>query len=189
MRISTWWPTARSAPRGDGPRLRQPELHAGRRREAARRARQSERARGRARRCARRASARATRRLRSRSAIITSITPRRPRSRSSPRAARRIPKCRPTRTSRPTSEGRLCRAAGHASSGARKVDDVIATLSDGGLRGLGGAGFPTGRKWSLVRAEKGPRADGRQRRRGRARHLQGPHLSRERSRTSSSKAC
>jgi NADH:ubiquinone oxidoreductase subunit F (NADH-binding)/NADH:ubiquinone oxidoreductase subunit E len=42
-------------------------------------------------------------------------------------------------------------------SGARKVDDVIAALSDGGLRGLGGAGFPTGRKWSLVRAEKGPR--------------------------------
>ncbi|KAB2913837.1 MAG: NADH-quinone oxidoreductase subunit F [Hyphomicrobiaceae bacterium] len=42
-------------------------------------------------------------------------------------------------------------------SGARKVEDVIAALSDGGLRGLGGAGFPTGRKWSLVRAEKGPR--------------------------------
>ena len=42
-------------------------------------------------------------------------------------------------------------------SGERTVDDVIATLSDGGLRGLGGAGFPTGRKWSLVRAEKGPR--------------------------------
>jgi formate dehydrogenase len=42
-------------------------------------------------------------------------------------------------------------------SGARKVEDVIATLSDGGLRGLGGAGFPTGRKWSLVRAEKAPR--------------------------------
>ncbi len=42
-------------------------------------------------------------------------------------------------------------------SGARKVDDVIAALSDGGLRGLGGAGFPTGRKWGLVRAEKGPR--------------------------------
>ena len=30
-------------------------------------------------------------------------------------------------------------------SNTRKVDDVIATLSDGGLRGLGGAGFPTGR--------------------------------------------
>ena len=42
-------------------------------------------------------------------------------------------------------------------AGKRKIDDVIATLSDGGLRGLGGAGFPTGRKWSLVRAEKGPR--------------------------------
>jgi NADH:ubiquinone oxidoreductase subunit F (NADH-binding) len=34
---------------------------------------------------------------------------------------------------------------------------VIATLSDGGLRGLGGAGFPTGRKWGLVRSEPGPR--------------------------------
>jgi formate dehydrogenase len=42
-------------------------------------------------------------------------------------------------------------------SGQRKVDDVIATLSDGGLRGLGGAGFPAGRKWGLVRGEKGPR--------------------------------
>jgi formate dehydrogenase len=42
-------------------------------------------------------------------------------------------------------------------TGTRKVEDVIAALSDGGLRGLGGAGFPTGRKWELVRAEKGPR--------------------------------
>lgn len=42
-------------------------------------------------------------------------------------------------------------------AGKIKVDDVIAKLSDGGLRGLGGAGFPTGRKWTFVRAEKGPR--------------------------------
>ncbi len=42
-------------------------------------------------------------------------------------------------------------------SGTRSVDSVIATLSDAGMRGLGGAGFPTGRKWSLVRAEPGPR--------------------------------
>ena len=42
-------------------------------------------------------------------------------------------------------------------TGERTPEAVIATLSDGGLRGLGGAGFPTGRKWSLVRAEPGPR--------------------------------
>ncbi|MEZ5815534.1 MAG: NAD(P)H-dependent oxidoreductase subunit E [Hyphomicrobiaceae bacterium] len=42
-------------------------------------------------------------------------------------------------------------------SGTLSVDAVVKTLSDGGLRGLGGAGFPTGRKWGLVRAERGPR--------------------------------
>lgn len=42
-------------------------------------------------------------------------------------------------------------------SGELTRDRVIEILSAGGLRGLGGAGFPTGRKWSLVRAEKGPR--------------------------------
>jgi formate dehydrogenase beta subunit len=42
-------------------------------------------------------------------------------------------------------------------SGARSVDAVIAELSDGGLRGLGGAGFPTGRKWQIVRSYPGPR--------------------------------
>ena len=42
-------------------------------------------------------------------------------------------------------------------SGERTPHQVIAALSDGGLRGMGGAGFPTGRKWGLVRAEKGPR--------------------------------
>ncbi|MBY0226055.1 MAG: NAD(P)H-dependent oxidoreductase subunit E [Hyphomicrobium sp.] len=46
---------------------------------------------------------------------------------------------------------------GECLAGTRTVDQIIATLSDGGLRGLGGAGFPTGRKWTFVRAEKGPR--------------------------------
>jgi NADH:ubiquinone oxidoreductase subunit F (NADH-binding)/NADH:ubiquinone oxidoreductase subunit E len=42
-------------------------------------------------------------------------------------------------------------------SGARTRDDIIKTVSDASLRGLGGAGFPTGRKWTLVRAEPAPR--------------------------------
>jgi formate dehydrogenase len=41
--------------------------------------------------------------------------------------------------------------------GARTRDEIIGLVSDAGLRGLGGAGFPTGRKWSLVRAEPAPR--------------------------------
>ncbi len=42
-------------------------------------------------------------------------------------------------------------------SGKRSRDELIKIVSDAGLRGLGGAGFPTGRKWSLVRAEPAPR--------------------------------
>ena len=42
-------------------------------------------------------------------------------------------------------------------SGKRDVESVIKTLEDSGLRGLGGAGFPAGRKWRIVRAEAGPR--------------------------------
>jgi NADH:ubiquinone oxidoreductase subunit F (NADH-binding)/NADH:ubiquinone oxidoreductase subunit E len=42
-------------------------------------------------------------------------------------------------------------------SGERDVESVIHALEDSGLRGLGGAGFPTGRKWRIVRAEQGPR--------------------------------
>jgi formate dehydrogenase len=36
-------------------------------------------------------------------------------------------------------------------------DELTRRVDDAGLRGLGGAGFPTGRKWKLVRQEKGPR--------------------------------
>ena len=41
--------------------------------------------------------------------------------------------------------------------GRREVEAVIKTLEDSGLRGLGGAGFPAGRKWRIVRAEAAPR--------------------------------
>jgi formate dehydrogenase len=41
--------------------------------------------------------------------------------------------------------------------GRRTVDEVIATLESSALRGLGGAGFPAGRKWKIVRAEPAPR--------------------------------
>ncbi len=49
------------------------------------------------------------------------------------------------------------RLLGEAVAGKRTRDDLIKAVSDSGLRGLGGAGFPTGRKWSLVSAEPGPR--------------------------------
>ncbi|MBM3540522.1 MAG: NADH-quinone oxidoreductase subunit F [Alphaproteobacteria bacterium] len=42
-------------------------------------------------------------------------------------------------------------------SGTRTVDQIIAALDGAGLRGLGGAGFPSGRKWTFVRKEAGPR--------------------------------
>jgi NADH:ubiquinone oxidoreductase subunit F (NADH-binding)/NADH:ubiquinone oxidoreductase subunit E len=42
-------------------------------------------------------------------------------------------------------------------SGARTREATIAVVDAAGLRGLGGAGFPTGRKWTLVRQEPAPR--------------------------------
>ncbi len=41
--------------------------------------------------------------------------------------------------------------------GDRSIDDVLAQMESSGLRGLGGAGFPAGRKWRIVRAEPAPR--------------------------------
>ncbi len=42
-------------------------------------------------------------------------------------------------------------------SGRREVDSVLAELEASGLRGLGGAGFPTARKWRIVRAQPAPK--------------------------------
>src|SRR6478609_2020881 len=42
-------------------------------------------------------------------------------------------------------------------SGELSKDDLLKALDDASLRGLGGAGFPTGRKWRAVLGEPGPR--------------------------------
>jgi len=42
-------------------------------------------------------------------------------------------------------------------AGRRDHQDFISIMEDAGLRGLGGAGFPAGRKWKIVRAEPAPR--------------------------------
>jgi len=42
-------------------------------------------------------------------------------------------------------------------NGERERAEVISTLQDSNLRGLGGAGFPAGRKWHLLRQEPAPR--------------------------------
>jgi formate dehydrogenase len=47
--------------------------------------------------------------------------------------------------------------AARIAAGELTADDVIKTMSDSGLRGLGGAGFPAGRKWGIVRQQPAPR--------------------------------
>jgi NADH:ubiquinone oxidoreductase subunit F (NADH-binding)/NADH:ubiquinone oxidoreductase subunit E len=46
---------------------------------------------------------------------------------------------------------------GDCLSGKHTRETIIKGVDDAGLRGLGGAGFPTGRKWTLVRQAPGPR--------------------------------
>jgi formate dehydrogenase len=42
-------------------------------------------------------------------------------------------------------------------SGEVKAETLMATMQSAGLRGLGGAGFPAGKKWEFVRSYAGPR--------------------------------
>ncbi len=42
-------------------------------------------------------------------------------------------------------------------AGKRDAETAIAEMENSGLRGLGGAGFPAGRKWRIVRGEAAPR--------------------------------
>lgn len=42
-------------------------------------------------------------------------------------------------------------------NGTYKVDKVLDAMDDSGLRGLGGAGFPAGRKWRIVREQPEPK--------------------------------
>jgi formate dehydrogenase beta subunit len=42
-------------------------------------------------------------------------------------------------------------------NGSKDATSIIKTLEDSGLRGLGGAGFPAGRKWRIVREQPSPK--------------------------------
>jgi len=64
------------------------------------------------------------------------------------------PQCINYRAYRATGGYRLLAAC---LAGRHRHEDLIATMQDAGLRGLGGAGFPAGRKWQLVRAQPEPR--------------------------------
>src|SRR6476661_9691558 len=46
---------------------------------------------------------------------------------------------------------------GDLRAGRISKEDILKVLDDSSLRGLGGAGFPTGRKWRAVLGEPGPR--------------------------------
>ena len=55
-----------------------------------------------------------------------------------------------------------CAAGGYVlaadlAAGRRDAESVLAQLEGSGLRGLGGAGFPAGRKWRIVRDQPAPR--------------------------------
>ncbi len=72
-------------------------------------------------------------------------------------ALRTRPSRRDTSTTPRIARPAATRSRPPASAGERQRADVIAVMEDSGLRGLGGAGFPAGRKWKIVAAEPAPR--------------------------------
>ena len=76
-------------------------------------------------------------------------------------------KSSPTRSEAPKSEVRALRF---------HPKQIITTIEQSGLRGRGGAGFPTGQKWRMVRKQRGRnQVRHLQRRRRRPRGVHGPH--------------
>ena len=71
--------------------------------------------------------------------------------------ADRACRARVHRLRRVSRRGRLRAPTSPACTASAPLDDVIKTMEDSSLRGLGGAGFPVGRKWKIVRAEPAPR--------------------------------
>ena len=62
---------------------------------------------------------------------------------------------------RPVSHAQYCKNGGYrliadCLAGKRTRDEITRIMDDSGLRGLGGAGFPVGRKWRIVAAEPAP---------------------------------
>ena len=49
------------------------------------------------------------------------------------------------------------RLAAAVDSGERAGEELVKAMEDSGLRGLGGAGFPAGRKWRIVRDQPAPK--------------------------------
>ena len=47
--------------------------------------------------------------------------------------------------------------ASSIANGSLEVEPIIKAMEDSGLRGLGGAGFPSGRKWRIVREQPAPK--------------------------------
>jgi NADH:ubiquinone oxidoreductase subunit F (NADH-binding)/NADH:ubiquinone oxidoreductase subunit E len=47
--------------------------------------------------------------------------------------------------------------ASNISNGSLDIEPIIKAMEDSGLRGLGGAGFPSGRKWRIVREQPAPK--------------------------------